>query len=236
MIVTLKHTHKENHNIQTFWFKPQKPLEYTAGQFIEMYLPHDNPDERGIKHWFTLSSGPTDELISITTRFAGSKSSSFKKTLFGLKPGTELKFVEPMGDFVLPKDSKIPLVFVAGGMGITPFHSIIKWLTDSLEKRDITLLYAANSSRDFIFIDLFKSYGLKLIQMVSNADKNWQGETGHLSATNILKLANGSSNKLIYVSGPEPMVETLEKDLYTHGVNKEQLVLDFFPGYRSDLK
>src|SRR3989344_7668 len=145
MVFTLVRIHQENYNVTTFWFKPERPLAYTAGQFIEMYLPHDNPDERGIKHWFTLSSSPTEELVSITTKLAGAKSSSFKKTLFALRPGVEIKIVEPMGDFVLPKDIGIPLIFVAGGMGITPFRSIIKWLSDRNEKRDITLLYAASA-------------------------------------------------------------------------------------------
>jgi len=82
-----------NHDVSTFGLNPKKPLRYTAGQYIEMYLPHDNPDERGQKHWFTLSASPTEELISITTKFAGDKGSTFKKTLFSLKPSAELKFL-----------------------------------------------------------------------------------------------------------------------------------------------
>jgi|SRR3989344_5638211 len=236
MVFTLVRTHQENYNITTFWFKPEKPLAYTAGQFIEMYLPHDKPDERGIKHWFTLSSSPSEELVSITTKYAGDKTSTFKKTLFSLKIGAKVKIVEPMGDFVLPKDKSIPLIFVAGGMGITPFHSIIKWLNNANEKREITLLYTVNAPRDFIFIDLFKYYGVNLIQMISGADPDWHGKVGRLSATKILELIGKPDNKLIYVSGPEPMVETIGKDLHEQGVHSEQLVLDFFPGYREDLK
>src|SRR5258708_897456 len=113
-------------NVKTFWFQPPKGFTYTAGQFIELYIPHDNPDERGIKHWFTLSSSPTEPLISITTKYAGKKSSTFKQHLFVLKPGAELYAVEPMGDFVLPQDKSIPLIFVAGGIGVTPFRSMVK--------------------------------------------------------------------------------------------------------------
>lgn len=236
MVFTLIRTHKENYNVQTFWFKPARRFGYTAGQFIEMYLPHDNPDDRGIKRWFTLSSSPTEDLVSISTKFAGDTASSFKKTLFSLKIGAEIKIVEPMGDFVLPKDTSIPLIFVAGGMGITPFRSIIKWLSDTKENRKITLLYTANSAPDFIFIELFKSYGITLIQMVAEPGSNWKGEIGRLTAEKILEVTGTPVGKLIYVSGPEPMVETLEKDLHQHGVSKDQLVLDFFPGYRADLK
>ncbi len=236
MQITLERTHWENYNTQTFWFKPEKPIRYTAGQFIEMYLPHDNPDERGIKHWFTLSSSPTEELISITTKFFGNKASSFKKTLFALKPGAKIKIVEPMGDFVLPKSADISLVFVAGGIGITPFRSIIKWLTDSHERRDIEVLLAANQPKDFIFVDLFKKYGVKLTQIVNEHEDDWDGDIGRLSANKILDITGQVGHKHIYVSGPEPMVEALEKDLLQQGVKNSQLVLDFFPGYRPDLK
>ena len=69
MQIILDHTEDIAENIKTFWFVPKKPMDYIAGQFIEMTLPHDHPDERGQKHWFTLSSSPTEPLISITNKF-----------------------------------------------------------------------------------------------------------------------------------------------------------------------
>jgi len=237
MKITLVKTHQENYNVRTFWFKPETRLDYTAGQFIELYLPHDNPDDRGIKRWFTLSSSPTNDLISVTTKFAGDKTSSFKKALFALKPGAELKLVEPMGDFVLPKATSIPLVFVAGGIGLTPFHSIIKYLADAGEKRQIQVLLAFNEPKDILFEDLFKKYGAEVKVIISNPTADWQGETGQLSAQRILELTGGKSDtRRYYISGPEPMVEALETDMHEHGVDKNQLVLDFFPGYTPDLK
>lgn len=235
MRITLVRIKDENYNTRTFWFEAERPVNYTAGQFIEMYLPHDNPDERGTKRWFTLSSSPTEDLISITAKYFGDKASTFKKALFGLKPGASIKIVEPMGDFVLPKDLSIPLVFVAGGIGITPFRSMIKWLADNKEKRAIQVLLAANKPKDFVFVDQFNSYGVELIKIVSNPDKSWSGQTGHLSAKKILNLTGRPENKRLYVSGPEPMVEALEKDLLDSGIKKAQLVLDFFPNYKQDL-
>lgn len=236
MQITLDHTKQENYNIKTFWFKPDKPLSYTAGQFIEMFLPHDNPDDRGIKRWFTLSSSPAEELISITTKFAGDKASSFKKTLFGLRPGSKIKIVEPMGDFVLPKDKSLPLVFVAGGIGLTPYHSMVKWLSNAHEQRHIQVLLAFNEPKDILFEDLFKDYGANVKVIVSNPTAKWTGEVGQLSAEKIISLTGVPNDKHIYVSGPEPMVEALEEDLHLHNVAKSQLVLDFFPGYLATLK
>src|SRR5438128_2636442 len=125
-------------SIKSFWFKPTRPVHYTAGQYIELKLPHDKPDNRGERRWFTLSSYPTEPLLSITTKFTD-PGSSFKRALLDMKQGQIINMSDPMGDFVLPKDDTIPLIFVAGGIGVTPVRSMIKWLSDKAEKRDIKL-------------------------------------------------------------------------------------------------
>lgn len=227
----MDHSEAEAANIRTFYFRPEKPVYYTAGQFIELTVKHPRPDARGIKHWFTLSSSPTEELLTITTKFAGDKSSSFKRALFGLKPGAELLMSDAMGDFVLPKLIQTPLVFVAGGIGITPFHSILEWLIATGEKRPIKLLYGVNNEDEIIFQDTFDKAGQHATVVVSNPSPAWGGERGRLSADLILGLEQPTEDTLVYVSGPEPMVETLEHDLKKAGLKKHQLVLDFFPNY-----
>lgn len=229
--VTLIRMKSENNAVRTFWFKPSQPVHYTPGQFIELYLPHDNPDDRGQKRWFTLSSSPTDTEISITTKFAGEASSSFKHALWNLQLGAKLRIVEPMGDFVLTKDAQEPLVFIAGGLGLTPFHSIIKWLSDTGEKRPIEIILAFTKQSDILFEDLFRNYTKDVTIVLAEPPVDWQGETGHLTGKRILNLINNAVSKRVYVSGPEPMVETIEKDLLAAGVDKHKLVLDFFPGY-----
>lgn len=230
MQVTFVRSEDTAKNIKTFYFKPGKPVQYTAGQFTELVIPHNNPDERGIKHWFTLSSSPTEELLSITTKFSH-PGSSFKKSLLALKKGTVLIAADPMGDFVLPKNAARRLIFVAGGIGVTPYHSMIKWLTDMGEKRSIHLLYGVNKLEELAFAELFKNYGLKFEPIVAEPPANWQGLNGRLSAQKILDIAGPIGDGLLYVSGPEPMVEMLEKDLKNLGVPKDHLVTDFFPGY-----
>lgn len=218
-------------DVKTFWFRPEQKVLYTPGQFTEISLPHEHEDERGHSRWFTLSSSPTDGLLSITTKFAH-PGSSFKKTLKALRPGTNLHLAEPMGDFVLPKDVSIPLVFVAGGMGVTPFHSIVKWLADTKEKRDIEVILAARHLEDVLFEKLFHGYGAKVTIVLSEPDNDWQGEKGHLTAEIIERLIGSLKDKRLYVSGPEPMVESLDKQLKARGVKPRNLVLDFFPGYQ----
>lgn len=230
MLVTFDHSLKVADNITSFFFKPESPVHYTAGQFTEWRHDHLNPDNRGAKRWFTISTSPNEELIGFTTKFAD-KPSSFKKSLLNLKPGDQMQIDQPMGDFVLPKLIQRPLVFVAGGIGITPFHSILKWLSETKEERDIKLIYAVNNEDEIIFQETFDAASVKPTIIVSKPSSAWGGERGHLSAELIMDIAKPSEDALVYVSGPEPMVEKLEKDLKRAGLAKKQFVGDFFPNY-----
>jgi len=232
MKAALDHIHPETSGITTFWFQPEKPVRCTAGQFIELTLKHENPDDRGGKRWFTLSSAPGHDLVSITTRYAGDdRSSSFKKALFGMQPGAELVMSEPMGDFVLPKDAVTPLIFVAGGIGLTPFHSMFLHLAETHEQRDIRFLYSVHSEDDIIFQDAFEAAGIHATIVVENPSGSWGGERGRITPEMILGLTEPSSESLVYVSGPEPMIEALAQGLHVAGIPKRRLVTDYFPGY-----
>jgi ferredoxin-NADP reductase len=232
MEATLDHIEDVAANIRTFWFRPEKPLQYVAGQYTQMYLPHTGADNRGEKRWFTLSSSPTESLLAITTKFAGQYGSSFKHVLQNLRPGTKVHLADPMGDFVLPKDQSVPLIFVAGGAGVTPVRSIVKYLLDSNEKRAVQLLQAVGSEPELVFNDLFKTYApLQYSPIVSRPSDDWRGEQGRLDAARILRAAQAAPDSLIYLSGPEVLVERLWGDLKAAGVTAERLVIDFFHGY-----
>lgn len=226
------HSEDEAANIRTFYFRPERPVHYTAGQYTELHLPHKNPDNRGIRRWFTLSSSPNDELLSITTKFAGAdKSSTFKKTLFSLEAGAEVQLADPMGDFVLPKLIQTPLIFVAGGIGVTPFHSMFGWLYETMEERPIKFLYGVRGEDEIIFQDTFRKTGVEPVTVVSDPSDAWGGERGRITAELILDLEKPTDDTLVYISGPEPMVQALAKDLHAAGLGKHQIVSDEFPNY-----
>ena len=230
------HLEKEAENVRTFYFRPPAPISYTAGQYIELSVPHLHPDKRGQKRWFTLSSSPSHELVSITTKFVlgGGKSSSFKHALLKLQKGDEVAMSEPMGDFVLPKFLQIPLIFVAGGIGITPYHSMLNWLHDSKEERPITMIYGVGSEDEIIFQDTLNRSKHHVIIIVKEPSPTWGGEQGQLNAELIRGLGQPKKDSLIYISGPEPMVEKLNIDLIKQGIKQSQLVTDFFPNYPPD--
>ncbi|HUD06620.1 MAG TPA: FAD-dependent oxidoreductase [Candidatus Saccharimonadales bacterium] len=219
-----------NDQIKTFWFEPEQKLPFIAGQYIEIYLPHNKSDDRGEKHWFSLSSSPTDPLLSITTRFS-KPSSTFKTKLLTLKKGDSFTISQAMGDFVLPKDKLRPLVFVAGGIGITPIHSVIKWLSGTREKRSIKLIWVVSQANDLVFDSMFKKAAIDFMPMVSKPLPDWRGETGLITPERIVALAGkDSKNGLIYLSGPEPMIESLYSGLGKL-IDRDNLLTDYFPGY-----
>ncbi|MDL2342030.1 MAG: FAD-dependent oxidoreductase [Patescibacteria group bacterium] len=234
MQITFNHFEDNTPSCRTFYFTPEQPFAYTAGQFIELTLPHDNPDKRGIKRWFTLSSSPPQARLSITTKFAANGGSSFKAALQELKPGTQLTMSSPMGDFVLPKMIQTPLVFVAGGIGITPFLSMFKWLKDTGEQRPIRFLQAVSNEDEIGFQDVLDGARQHATIVVSQPSAAWGGERGHLSADLILGLEPPTKDSLFYISGPETLVETLATDLAAAGLDKHQIVGDYFPNYPAD--
>jgi ferredoxin-NADP reductase len=146
--------------------------------------------------------------------------------------GHKIKISDPMGDFVLPKDDSIPLVFIAGGIGITPFHSMIAYLNNKPEPRHIQLFYGANKLDELVFEKELKLLNnVELIPVIQNAPTNYKGQTGFLDSNKIFEQIKDKKNARVYISGPEPMVEKFKKEFEDLGIHKNNLVCDYFPGY-----
>lgn len=223
MRLVLDHTETLADDISTFWFKPDGRFRYTAGEFVEVTLPHDSPDDRGDTRWFTLSSSPSEPLVAITSTFTAHGGSSFKQTLRALKVGDALLVSEPMGDFVVPKLATLPLVFVAGGIGSTPVRSITKWLTDTGDQRDIYVIYSIKTIDAPFVSELRDAYGERLLV--------WESASGRLTAADILAFTNKPADALYYMAGPETMIELLSEQLQAQGIASRDIVTDYFPGY-----
>ncbi len=223
MKITLSRVFNQTPQIVTYSFIPERPLRYIAGQFVELTLHHNDPDSRGIRRWFTLSSSPTEKYLSITTKHDASAQSSYKKNLQLLKIGDSVECSEAMGDFVLPKAEDIPLLLIAGGIGITPYRSMIKWLVDSGQSRIIQVVYSAHLSSDLLFKDILNQPFIQFIPCTAKEK---------LTAESISELCGGIENKQIYIAGPEPMAESLSKDFKQMGTKRHQIVTDYFPGYK----
>lgn len=215
---------KENlvDNIWAFRFTPTQPTTWIPGQFIRVELDHDSPDDEGTKRFFTISSAPYDKIVQITTRVTNS---TFKQALAALPIGGVLPMIkEPDGDFVW-QDSDKPLVLVAGGIGITPFRSILKQRAHDNKPLNATLIYSGRDE-NLPFKDEFNGWAAEHPEFIV---KYVIGE--RLTAEKIAELQPTINESFVYVSGPEPMVETIGHQLKTAGLLDSQLQQDFFPNY-----
>lgn len=230
MLASLDHIEEVTDHIRTFWFNTAKPLSFSAGQFTQLSLNiNDNTEDN--RRWFTISSSPTEKLIGITTKFCSARS-YYKHALSSMKPGDNVQLSEPMGDFVLPKSPQIPLLFIAAGIGITPVRSIIKYLSDREEHRNVSLLYAANHESDLGFIELFNNYIEKKHYVIEEPSEHWTGATGILSKQLILSSTNQPESTYFFISGPESMVNHLGSSLISSGIKPEHIISDSFLGYK----
>jgi ferredoxin-NADP reductase len=224
MRLTLVEKRRETDDTKSFFFAGDSGLTWKAGQYIHYKLPHADPDARGIERYFSIASAPFEKRVRLTCRFAH-RSSSFKKALDALPIGSEIEADPPEGDFCVDDLSK-PLVFIAGGIGITPFRAILLDLEHRQQAFQIQLLYA-NRGEDAVFRGELDSLAkrrpsLRICYYIGD---------DRLDAKGIQRAAPELDPHRFYVSGPEPMVESFDKILKELGVPEKEIENDFFPGY-----
>lgn len=231
MYIRLERSEALTPDIWTFWFRPLKPCRFIAGQYINIRVPHTSPDSRGQERWMTISSTPAHPLLGITTQFVPNPS-TYKQALRRLQPGSTLYASAAIGDFVLPKDTSVPVVFVALGIGITPVESMVRDALEKHETRTLQVLHGARRQGDLLYRATFQqSPSTAYVPVLSQPDTDWSGHTGRLDATRIMELSGDSADKLFYMTGPEPPILELIDGLRRLGVAKQQIVIDYFPGY-----
>src|SRR3989344_5705320 len=127
----------------------ERGFVFLPGQYIDMVLPHKDPDNRGIERSFTIASSPLDKkYLMVTTKTI---KSSFKKALENLKSSQPVEFNGPWGGFVLKEEETFPRVFLAGGIGITPFHSMISYANTKKLLIPISLIVSFSRIEDLVF-------------------------------------------------------------------------------------
>ncbi|HET6746755.1 MAG TPA: FAD-dependent oxidoreductase [Candidatus Saccharimonadales bacterium] len=222
MLLTLVEKFPLVDNIWIFRFKPEEPFVWIAGQYIRVELPHENPDEEGTKRWFTNSAAPYEGVMQISTRITGS---TFKQALSQLELGHTLQLIEsPEGDFVW-QDSDLTKIFVAAGIGVTPYHSILKQRAHDGLPLNATLIYGLRTE-DVPFKEEFDQW---MAQDPNLKIKYVIGEP--LTVSKLTELEPNLNESLVYVSGPEQMVEKLGEELKANGLPEAHFKHDGFPHY-----
>jgi len=212
-------------DVRSFVFKPQKTFKWKAGQYIFYEIKHSNPDERGIVRHFSISSAPYEKNLMLTTRFSQGRVSTFKQALDNLAIGDKVRAFSLGGEFTL-ENPKERYVFIAGGIGITPYRSILMDLAHKNSLKEITLLYA-NRDKEIIFRDELD----KLMQENSGLKISYVIEPERIGAELIKKEVPDFSERNFYISGTKSMVDALGKIIQNMGIKNNAVKLDFFPGY-----
>lgn len=230
---------KEAKNIKSFIFEKPKNLTFEAGQFIYLTLPKlIFEDQRGDTRYFTIASSPTEDYIMITTKIR--KESGYKKTLEKLDIGSKLEYRGPFGDFVLDSEKKEQQIFLAGGIGITPFRSIIKYKVDKKFKTPIHLIYSCSTVEEIVYKDELefweknKEIGLDItITHPEESKTKWGGLKGRINIKMLEKLTKNHNlkNTTFWTCGPPQFVSTMEKILENLEIREKQITREKFSGY-----
>lgn len=207
-----------------------KNFPFQGGQYVEVSLPQLlYGDERGKSRNFSIVSSPNDKkYLRIAFR---SSESGFKKTLCESAVGSEVEVSGPFGDMALPNDSSVPIIFVAGGIGITPFLSMLRFITEEKLPYTITLLYANKE----------KSNAAYLAELEAMAKQNprfsLQSHFGIINEETIRKAVDGKDAKSVswFVVGPPAMALETVKIIQGLGVSKERVRFTEFGGYTAPI-
>ena len=218
-----------------FLFKPNQKLKFKPGQYIELTLPHVGADDRGVRRVFSIASRPDAEYLRLGLVLPQSEPSTFKQALANLEAGTVVRATQIGGSFVLPRSNSKPLVFVAGGIGITPFRAMLDEMIELSDKRQVTLFYAVRRQELAVYTDIIqqaiRAIGLRVIIVVAEPEAGWTGEVGRLTVDMMAKYVTDLIDSKVYISGPNAMVQDFKRDLASYGVARHNVVTDYFTGY-----
>jgi len=212
-------------NVYSFIFQSPENFKWIAGQFIQITFPHDNTDSRGTRRFFSISSAPFEKNVMLTTRIETQNSSSFKKAFFNLKPETIVESTDPKGKLIVSKQDK-KIIFVAGGIGITPIRSLILDLDYKNKLSNVDLLYA-NKDNDVPFRNDLEN------RKSNNSSFNiyYFISPDHISDETVKKIYGKFPDCRAFLSGPPGMVKSIEDLFISKGMTEENIKTDYFTGY-----
>lgn len=232
-ILTLRSVNRVARDTYEFIFSATPSINFSPGQYLELTLPHKHVDSRGVRRYFTIASAPEEHNVILGVKIY-EPSSSYKKALMKLSPGSKISVTSLKGDFVLPDDPEaMPLVFIAGGVGVTPFRSMIKSLLLTQKKVNAVLFYFNNREEDIAWKEIWdeaKSIGLTTVYIVKDPSPSWRGETGYMTEQMFKKYVVDPEHARYYLSGSPAMIGAYSAFLKKVGILKHQIIKDYFSG------
>ncbi|MFO0775170.1 MAG: FAD-dependent oxidoreductase [Nitrospiraceae bacterium] len=224
-----------------FTFEKPAGFDYKPGQFVDITLTAlADSVVGGNSRSLSLASAPSEPRLMVATRLRGT---AFKEQLQEIPLGTAVQIDGPYGRLTLPEDATQPVVFLAGGIGITPFRSMIVQEAQSRSSRPLTLFFANRRVEDAPFHEELESLSrrhtpFRLVSTLSDPGAGavpWRGETGYITAEMIRRHPTSSAGTgrrpIYYIVGPPKMVEAMRAVLNELHVPADEIRTEFFVGY-----
>jgi len=218
----------ETYNTWTLTLEPEAKshFRYRPGQFMFLTLVRNG--HRTEEHPFTISSSPSRSgTITATIKESG----DFTRTIGKTKPGDIALVQAPLGRFSFLHHEPKRFLFIAGGVGITPIMSMLRYLRDTGDKRPATLVYANRTERDIIFRDELANMPehVRIVHVLSDATPDWQGERGFVTEETIKRHAGETLTEAhVYLCGPPPMMSKVVRILKSMGVSAARIHYERF--------
>lgn len=220
---------KETDQVDSYYLEPSSEVSYKPGDFIYLNLPlMKYSDIKGNIRHFSLSSSPTEgQILRISVKQGVS---GFKKTLASLRIGNIVEVEGPIGVYPWPYESENQgHVFIAGGIGVTPFRSRLKFNLDTSDKEPLTLLYSNSNLETMLFKDEIENFSknmesFQFLPISSQSD-------GRIDKKLLSKLVDSNKSAVFWLTGPVGFVTNIEAILYKLGVDPDRLKTEKFTGY-----
>lgn len=221
------------YNVKSVRFALPEPVEFTAGQYMLVTL---NPQDKELSHPLSISNSPTESgYVEFTKKISESE---FSQALRQLKTGDCVKLKLPFGKFTLNSGFK-SIAYIAGGIGITPIRSMIKFATDQKLDTDIVLFYSNHRPEDIVFMEDFaemerQNPHLKVVHTITCSEevKEWQGRRGHVDEILIQTETPDYAQRKFYLCGPPKMMEAMQAMLKEKlCILPENIIIEKFSGY-----
>ena len=236
-ICKLKDRKEVAEGTMSFQFEKPSGWAFKTGQYLDMtLLDPSEADSEGNVRSFSIASAPHEETLMVATRM---RDTAFKRVLRTMPLGTAVKIEGPSGDLILQNDSTRAAVFLAGGIGITPFRSIVHWAAKEKSPNRIVLFYSNRRPEDAPFLAEIQSLEkdnpkYKLIASMTEMEKShrpWNGETGLIDQEMLGRHLKGVVSPIYYIAGPPAMVKGLHEMLSKTGINDDDIHAEQFAGY-----
>lgn len=217
--IELVNVHAETNDISTLQFA-KHGLHWRAGQYMAFVIPEVSPILQQHEHWFTISSAPSQGTLDISVRHS---SSPFKQALLNMKPGDRILTHTIDGNFAWPSDQRIHPIFIAGGIGITPFISMLRQQEHEQGVINATLHYFSRPGSQIAFQSEIET----LVGRHSGFEVHYHAEKP-LSLNPIMRVKDIAPNTVAFLAGPPPMIDRLSAELQHNNIETK---LDWYFGY-----